>query len=101
MDAGRAAAEEWRVWLVDAQVQREHRPLANQLRRGDDALWRQQVEAPELVIVAEEPPGRSFGSAGLDGELGVAGQLSDFGSHGRFSLNFSVAISFGCSDNST
>src|SRR5437879_2828291 len=66
LHARSAAAEKRRIGLVDTQVQREDSSFADELCAGDDALWCEEVQAAELVVVAEEAPGGTLRGAGLD-----------------------------------
>jgi hypothetical protein len=69
---------------VDAGIhvvpEREHPPGPNEGRGRRDALWRQEVQGAELIVVAEDAPGRPGRQPGSDGQVAIV--RDDRGRHG-------------------
>jgi hypothetical protein len=76
-----AAREQRRVGDVDRQIQREHFARANRRRCRNHALWSQQVDRADFVVVAEHAPSRARRRACPHRQLVVAGELWRMG-HG-------------------
>ena len=70
-----AAPIERRVGLLLLPVHREDGALLHEAGRGDDAFGRLQVEHADVVVVAEQSPGRFGGVPRDDRQFAVGGQL--------------------------
>src|SRR5262249_19267848 len=55
--AQNCAVEQRRIRSLQFQVQREHLPLLNQPRGGGHPFRRQQIQCPDLIVVAKYAPG--------------------------------------------
>jgi hypothetical protein len=64
---GSAAAVEGRIGTVDAEIEGEDRSLPYERCPGEHPFGGEEVQAAELVIVAEEAPGGLRRGAGLNG----------------------------------
>jgi hypothetical protein len=53
---GRAVKERW-IGKLQFQVQGEHMPLLNQPRGGGHPFRRQQIQRPDLIVIAKYAPG--------------------------------------------
>ena len=70
------AAEQRGLGEADLGVQAEYLAGLHQPCGVDHALRRQEVQAPELVVISEHPPRRFRRRVLLDGELVEAGDLA-------------------------
>src|SRR5205085_12471902 len=82
--ARRAAIEKRRARVIDRRVETEHAAPSHEASRVDDAACGQEVQASELVRVAEDAPVRFGRSVVADGKVGETRKLVEVDVfHGR------------------
>src|SRR5262249_1435645 len=70
-----AAREQRGIRNVDRQIEWKHLPAANRTRSSPNAFRGQQIDRPDFVIVAENPPGRALRRSRADRYLVLTRQF--------------------------